>query len=226
MKVALVTGAGKGIGKAIALELAKDHLVIVHYRHSPRSTVKEIERAGGRAIALRADISKPVEVERLFENVKKKFGRLDVLVNNVGNFQHKPIRCVSASEWTDIIQTNLNGTFYCCVAALPLLRKSRGQIINLGTATADKIGAKPNNTAYCVSKTGVLILTETLAVTEAPVVRVNMVSPGIMENSVIKPKAPLGVGKVEEIAKAVRFILESPYMTGANVKVAGGFGLT
>ena len=235
-KVALVTGSSKRIGKAIALALAKNGAdVAVHYNKSKKeaeSVKKEIEKLGKCSITVKADLTNPKEVEQMFKDVIQKFRKIDILINNVGNFIFKNIDEYSAEEWDYLLDTTLNTTFYCCKFALPYMRKQKfGRIINIADSLADRIQASPKLTPYIIGKTGVLILTQTLAVTEAKYnINVNAVSPGVMENSVVKPEDEIPKGRYgtyEDITNPMLFLLDkkSDYITGANIKVNGGWRL-
>ena len=235
-KVALVTGSARRLGKEIAIALAKKGAdVIVHYngsKNEAEQTRKKIESFGRKSIAIRADLTNPTKVKDFFKTIIKKFGKIDILVNNVGNFIYKDMDDYSEEEWSYLIDTTLNTTFYCCKHALPYMRKQKfGKIINISDSLADKIQASVKLTPYMIGKTGVLILTQTLAVTEAKFnINVNSISPGCMENSIAKPKDDIPKGRYatyDDITNAVLFLLDekSDYITGANIKVNGGWRL-
>lgn len=235
-KVALVTGSSKRIGKEIAMALAKNGAdVIVHYNKSRKDAEavrSAIESLGKRSMAVKADLRDLNATKAMFRNIIKKFRRIDILVNNVGNFIFKDIDKYSPEEWHYLIDTTLNTTYHCCKYAIPFMRRQKfGRIINMADSLADKIQASPKLTPYMIGKTGVLILTQTLAVAEAKYnINVNAISPGVMENSIAKPddKIPKGrYGTYEDITNAVLFLLDekSDYITGANIKVNGGWRL-
>lgn len=235
-KVALVTGSSKRIGKEIAIALAKNGAdVIVHYNKSKKEAEavrKNIESLGNKSIAIKADLRNLKETKAMFKAIIRKFRKIDILVNNVGNFIFKDIDGYSAEEWHYLIDTTLNITYHCCKFAIPYMRKQKfGSIINIADSLADKIQAAPKLTPYIIGKTGVLILTQTLAVTEARYnINVNAISPGVMKNSVVKPadEVPKGrYGTCDDIINAVLFLLDekSDYITGANIKVNGGWRL-
>jgi len=235
-KIALVTGSSKRTGKAIAIALAKNGAdVAVHYNKSKKeaeSVKKEIEKLGKRSITIKADLSNPKEVEQMFKEIVKKFKKIDILVNNVGNFNSKNIDEYTTKEWNYLIDTTLNSTYYCCKFALPYMRKQRfGRIINIADSSADRIQAFPKATPYMIGKTGVMTLTKTLAVTEAKHnINVNAISPGVMENSVVKPDDEIPKKRFatyDDIINAVLFLLnkKSDYITGNNIKVSGGWRL-
>lgn len=235
-KVALVTGSPKRTGKAIALALAKNGAdVVIHYNKSRKeaeSVKKEIEALGRNSMIVEADLRNPKEAESMLKTVVKRFRKIDILINNVGNFIFKDINDYSAQEWDYLIDTTLNTTYYCCKFSIPYMRKQKfGRIINIADSLADKIQASPKLTPYMIGKTGVLILTQTLAVTEAKHnINVNAISPGVMENSIAKPADEIPKKRFatyDDIINAVLFLLDkkSDYITGANIKVSGGWRL-
>ncbi len=236
-QVALVTGSAKRTGRDIALGLAEAGAdVVIHYRGSreeAEATVAEVQAKGRRAIAIKADLRETDQVEALFAQAHAEFGRLDILVNNVGNITTKSISELSYDEWHFYLDTTLNVTFYCCKNALSYMRQQkRGRIINMADSFADTIPAAPNTTPYRIGKTGVMILTKSLAVAEGPHnITVNAVSPGTLANSESKPpleNVPLGrYGETNDIVNAILFLVsdEADYITGTNIKVAGGWNL-
>ncbi len=211
--VAIVTGNAKGLGKCISERLPKLGYQQVDIIRSADYDLTQAEAA-----------------EHLVEDVVKKYGRLDLLVNNVGNYVAKSIDEISIAEWQDLIGSNLNSNFYMSKFALPYLRKSRGKIINIGFASLENLSPAPNIIAYHSAKMGLLSLTQGLAKAEASNgVLVNMVSPGSMENTVkhnATSKIPLGrLATLDEVTDAVLFLAVSDYITGQNLEVAGGWGL-
>lgn len=233
--VALVTGGAKRLGAQLCLKLAEAGWdVVVNYRHSKDAAIRVVEQIrglGARARAVRADIAQSGEVTELFDSVQATEGRLDLLVNNVGNYDPKPLTELTFSDWDSCIGANLSGAFYCCAAATPLLRASRGQIVNLGYAGVDALVGNPDAVAYQVSKSGLLVLTKSLAAALAPDVRANMLSPGQLENSIDLPDdleatLPTGrAGRLDEVADALLWLVGADYVTGVNIDVAGGYRL-
>ncbi|RMF93755.1 MAG: 3-oxoacyl-ACP reductase FabG [Nitrospinota bacterium] len=241
-RVALVTGSATGIGKYTALALAgRGATVVINYRSSrdaAETLVAEITAQGQQACALQGDVTDPVQVEQLIHTIDQRYGRLDILVNNVGEFLIKPLTELQVAEWQAMITSNLHSVFYLCRSALPLMRKQRwGRIINMGMAGADMLQASPNITPYMIAKTGVLILTRTLARLEAPYgITVNAISPGVIDNDHLEPavreempqRIPAGrIGTPADITAALLFLVsdEAAYVTGTNLIVSGGWRL-
>ncbi|MFQ5637390.1 MAG: SDR family oxidoreductase [bacterium] len=234
-KVALVTGSAKRTGKAIAQELARCGAeVIVHYNKSEEEALqvsKQLTQMGGQSYPLRADLSQPSQIEEMCLRAVERSGRIDILVNNVGTYLVKDIEKVTPGEWEHQMNTTVNATFYMCRAVLPLMVEQKfGRIINLADSCADIITAWPKWTPYMVGKTGVLILSKSLAVKYAKHnITVNCVSPGIIDNSIWKPELediPAGrFAQYSDITNAILFLVKekSSYITGANLKVTGGW---
>ncbi len=234
MKTALVTGAAKGIGRAIAIRLAKEgYDVVVHYNASSAeaiSTCGELEALGVKAIALQADLRDSSQAQNLVEAAARELGGLGVLVNNVGNYIKKPLVDLSIPDWHEMLNSNLNNTFYTCHAALPIMRvQGYGRIINLGFAGTQNLTARATVLPYAIAKTGVILLTKAIAQAEAAGgITANVISPGVIENSISKPLEliPAGrLGTLEEIAEAAWFLTQNSYITGQVLEVAGGFQL-
>jgi 3-oxoacyl-[acyl-carrier protein] reductase len=234
-RVALVTGSAKGIGRAILLALAKDGLnVAVHYRNSQEEalqTMAETQVLGVRAIAIQADVTQVAEAQNLIDQTVAQLGRLDVLVNNVGDYIKKPIDQTSPEEWHQMLDSNLNAPFYLTQHALPYLgQHGQGRVINLGFAGAQNLVARPGITPYVIAKTGLILYSKALAKRLAPRVTVNVVSPGVAENSVSKPidEIPMGrLAELDELAQAAVFLVDehSAYITGQVLEVSGGWNL-
>lgn len=236
-KAALVTGSAKGVGRAVLLALAQDgYDVAVHYRHSEAEALAvaaEARALGVNAVALAADVTLEAEARALVDDTHAVFGRLDVLVNNVGDYHNGPLFELSSERWHEIIASNLHSTFYTCQRALPYLRAAPGgaRIVNLGYAGAELLKARPNIAAYVVAKTGMIVYSKSLALAEANTgVTVNVVSPGVLENSDTKPlqELPMGrTGRLTELVAAVRYLVsdEAAYTTGITLEVSGGWNL-
>ena len=236
MPVALVTGSARGIGRAIVLALAADgYDVAVHYRSSGADAARVASTAGShgvRSVALQADVTREGEAQGLVDRAVEVLGSIDVLVNNVGNYHHGPLDEVTSAVWHDILASNLHATFYTCQRAVPRMRdQGRGRIVNLGYAGAELVRARPGIAAYGIAKTGVILYSKALARTEARHgITVNVVSPGIIENSVTQPveEIPMRrVGELGEVVGAVRYLLseEAAYVTGVTLEVAGGWNV-
>ena len=235
-RVALVTGGARRFGQTIALTLAKRGSdVVVSYRTSVRDaalTVQAIQDLGVRALAVRADLSRPADVQRLMDRIRRRFGRLDVLVNSAANFDRTPFEALSAREWDHALDANLKGPFLCALYASRLMRRhGGGKIINF----ADWAGVRPyrDYLPYCVSKAGVIGLTKALAKELAPRIQVNAIAPGPilppadMSRSArerVARRVPLKRwGSPQDIVNTVLFLIEgTDFMTGSIVFVDGG----
>jgi pteridine reductase len=232
-RVALVTGAAKRLGRAVALRLGEEGAdVVVHYRSSvadAQSAVAEIEKFGRRGHAIAADLTNVAEIKRLFDETAKQFGRLDVLVNSAANFLPSSIVSTTEEIWDASLDTDLKAPFFCAQAAAPLLRRTKGSIINFAD-TGGLVGW-PGYIAHSVSKAGLVMLTKVLAKALAPEVRVNAIAPGTIAMPGDPPEweadfiklAPLGrTGVPSDIADAVVFLANSKFITGQVLAVDGG----
>jgi 3-oxoacyl-[acyl-carrier protein] reductase len=238
-KVALVTGSSRGIGRAIALKLAeKGCSVGINYLSkdwAAEKVVKSIEKMGQKATSFQCDVSNFADAEEMIKKAKLEFGRIDILVNNVGPFLYKTIWDTTVEEWHQILNSNLNSVFYCCKAVLPIMREQRsGVIINIGGPNSERTQGYLRTCAYAVAKTGLVVFSKSLAKEEAGHgIRVNVVNPGFIETEAytedMKKTMPSDVplkrlGKPEDIANAVAFLAsdEAGYITGAVLNVHGG----
>jgi NAD(P)-dependent dehydrogenase (short-subunit alcohol dehydrogenase family) len=235
-RVALVTGAAKRLGRAVALRLAEEGAdVVVHYRASQaeaNETVAKIEALGRRAVALQANLGSIGEIRRLFDEVGKQFGRLDILVNSAANFLPASIVSTTEEVWDASLGTNLKAPFFCSQAAAPLLRRSKGTIVNF--ADAGGLMGWPGFIPHSISKAGVVMLTRVLAKALAPEVRVNAIAPGTISMPGDPPEweadfvklAPLRrTGKPSDIADAVLYLIQAEFMTGHVLVLDGGRSL-
>jgi pteridine reductase len=236
--VALVTGAGKRIGRSVALRLASEGAdVIVNYRSSKSEAdevVAQITAMGRRTLAIQADVAKKAEVTAMFAAVEKEFGRLDILVNNAGMFFSAKFEELTEEQWDRILDTNLKSQFLCSQAAAPMLRRSgHGRIVN--SASLGGLLAWPAYTHYCVSKAGVIMLTRCLARALAPEITVNAIAPGTISFEGDAPglaedyiqRTPLHrTGTPKDIDDAVVFLIQSAFVTGQIIVVDGGRTLT
>jgi 3-oxoacyl-[acyl-carrier protein] reductase len=215
---------------------ARGYDVVILYRSSEaeaRELELEIARAGHRARALAVDVSVEHQVAGVFQAIAAREGRVDLLVNNVGNYNPQHVFKLDPATWDATLAANLSGAYYCCYHAIPLMKQG-GNIINIGTAGLEGIRANVRGTDYYVSKTGLLVLTRALARGYADQnIRVNMVSPGQLDNSIDLPPpseigrvVPLGrPGSLHDIEQAVAYLLDATYVTGANLEVSGGYRL-
>jgi 3-oxoacyl-[acyl-carrier protein] reductase len=232
MRIALVTGASRGIGRAIALRLAEDVSgVAVHY-FSRRDEAQELAAAlrdkGKLSAVFRADLTKKAQAAGLIKKVEERFARIDVLVNNVGPFLVKPWDQLEVADWERVLRGNLLGPYFCMKAALPGMRKRQwGRIINIGYSRAEHLGSFPTIAPYAVAKTGLLTLTRTAAAAEVPNgITVNMVSPGLIRGGVmpqVRDIAESRLGTFGDVAEAVAYCAsdEAAAMTGANLIISG-----
>ncbi len=235
--VAVVTGGARRLGRHLGTSLAaRGYNVVILYRSSEddaRSLAQELSANGRRARALAVDVAVEQQVAEVFAEIARDEGRVDLLVNNVGNYNPQHVTTLTPAVWDATLSANLSGAYYCCFHAIPLM-KSGGNIINIGMAGLEGIRANVHGTDYYVSKTGLLVLTRALAAAYAgQTIRVNMVSPGQLDNSIDLPPpdeigrfVPLGrPGTLQDIAQAVEYLLDATYVTGVNLDVAGGYRL-
>jgi pteridine reductase len=232
-QVALVTGAGKRIGRAVALRLAREGAdIVIHYNRSrPEAddAVAEIESLGRKSIALHADLRDVAHIQRLFQQTSARFSRLDILVNSAANFLPARLEDTSEEAWDMTLDTNLKAPFFCAQAAAPMLKNSGGVIVNF--ADIGGILAWPGYIPHCASKAGVIMLTKCLAKALAPEVRVNAIAPGTItmsgdpsewEADFIR-RAPLHrVGTTEDVADAVSYLVHAKFVTGQVLVLDGG----
>jgi 3-oxoacyl-[acyl-carrier protein] reductase len=240
-KTALITGASRGIGRAVTLELAsKGASIVINYAGNEKAAneVKEIvnERYGQRAIIVKADVSKPEDVQRMFDEAVTAFGKVDILVNNAGITRDNLTLRMKEEEWDDVIDTNLKSVFLCSQKAIKLMMKEKyGRIVNISSV----VGAmgNPGQLNYVASKSGVIGMTKTLAREVASRnITVNAVAPGFITtdmtdelNDAVREallnQIPLkSFGTPEDIANAVSFLVcdTGKYITGQTIHVNGG----
>lgn len=239
-QVAIITGGGRGIGRAIALRLAQDgaDVAIADVDTAAAESVAAEARALGRkAIACRVDVSKKSDVQTMVERVLSEFGHVDILVNNAGILGPAvPVAEIPEEEWDRTLAVHLKGAFLCCQAVIPhMIRQRYGKIVSMASV-AGKEG-NPNLAAYSVAKAGIICLTKSLAKEVATLgINVNCVSPTVIETDLIKAltpeqlapllaKIPMGrTGRPEEVAALVRFLVsdEAGFITGQCYDLSGG----
>ena len=237
-KVALVTGASKGIGKAIALELARSNMdIAVNYLRDEKEAQKimdEIKKMGVECIAVKADISKFEECAAMVEEIRKKFGKIDILVNNAGTVADTSLFNMTKEQWDFVIGINLTGVFNVTKSALPLIGE-RGRIISISSIVG--LNGNAGQTNYAASKAGIIGFTKSLAKELGKrKITVNAIAPGFIETDMtksipfIKKKILLAMvpasraGTPQDIANAVAFLAsdKASYITGAVLRVDGG----
>lgn len=236
-KTALVTGASRRVGKAIALELAaRGASIVVHYGASAAQaaeTVGEIEALGVRSWAVQADLRVEQEIERMFVEIADRAGGLEVLVNSAASFERAPFLEIGCREWDDVMALNLRAPFLCIQRAAPLMRAAGGGVV---VNISDLSGVKPwrNFAHHGTSKAALIHLSRAAALELAPEIRVNCVvpgailpPPGVEESSEAWQKrgrpVPLGrTGAARDVAESVAFLASSDYVTGAVLPVDGG----
>jgi len=245
-KKALVTGSSRGIGRGIALALAKQGAdVVVNYVSSEdkaQAVVREIQEMGRESFAVKADVSKRPEVGLMFKKVKEKWGKLDILVNNAGVISYADFENITDEQWNSVIDTNLKGQFMCSQEAVKLMKeKGWGRIINIASIASGGVGVGFSKIAhYTSSKGGVIGLTENMAMELGKSgINVNVIAPGGIETDMVKAikddpealkamlaKVPKGrLGKPEDIGAAAAFLAsdEADYITGSTLYVDGGW---
>ena len=238
-KIALVTGASRGIGKSISLELARNGVnVIINYnsdQNEANEAVEEIKKLGVKSIAVKADISNFGECSAMMESIKKSFGSIDILVNNAGALSDKTLKNMTKEQWDFVLRVNLDGTFNVTKNALPII-KDGGRIINISSIVG--ISGNFGQTNYAASKAGIIGFTKSLAKELGKrKITVNAVAPGFIDTQMTKSvpfirrkiiiaMIPLGrPGLPQDIANVVGFLAsdKSGYITGEVISVDGGF---
>ncbi len=245
-KIALVTGARRGMGKADAVALAHQGAKVVVTdidQAECQLVVDEIISQGGQAVAFKMDVSNRADIDRVFDETIKQFGRLDILVNNAGVYSPKPALELTEDEWDKTIDINLKGQFLCAQRAAKEMAKNKwGRIINIASIASGQVGIGISGGAhYTATKGGIIGMSETLAVEWAPLgITVNVIGPGAIDTPMsrsaripkeamdqfIEQNVPLKrIGRPEEVAAAVVFLAseEASYITGATLFVDGGW---
>lgn len=245
-KVAIVTGSDSGIGRGIAIELAKQGAtVVINYAHNQEKAnevLQTIQQAGGKAIVIQADVSQYQQAIGLVQQTVEHFSRLDIMVNNAGMEIHSPFLEVTEEHWDRVLSVDLKGAFFCAQVAAQQMVKSKtaGRIINISSVHEDI--AMPNNAPYCCAKGGLRMMTRTICQELAPYnITVNNIAPGAIQTPIDadveadpeKMKALLAeiplhrMGQPEEIGKLVVFLASdaASYITGTTYIIDGGLSV-
>ena len=242
-KVAIVTGSSRGMGKATALALAREGAKVVVVDIDPtggEDVMREIEKLGGEAIFVRADVSKRAEVERMVQATLDRFGKIDILVNNAGIHDGAPFTEESEEMWQGLFRVNVMGTVLPSQGVVPeMMRRKRGKIVHISSKAA--VVGEPYHAAYSASKGAILALTRAMAIELAPYkITVNAVCPGptytdmlleatdAAQREELTATAPLGrLGQPEDVAGAVLYLAseESDWCTGQAISVDGGMSI-
>lgn len=241
-RVALITGGAKGIGRAIGIRLAEGGWSVAFcYRTSAdaaEETAQAITRSGGRALAVRCDVSDADACEALVERVRETLGLVDALINCAGPYRRGPLLSETVEGWHEMFDNNLHPVFYLSRLVAPAMIERRwGRIVNFSMANADQMVAQPQITAHYIAKSGILTLTRTLAkVLGRHNVTVNAISPGFIasgsapdeELQKMVKNIPAGyIGELSDAVSAAGFLLsdEARYVNGANIHLSGGWGI-
>jgi len=241
-KVAIITGSRRGIGKAIALTLARAgaNVVVSDINLDDcNKVVEEIKAIGGNALAVKADVSNPEDVSQMINLTTEKFGKVDILVNNAGIYMQKSLKEITEKDFDKILDINLKGVFLCSKAVVPeMIKQGKGKIVNI-TSIAGQVGFA-NSSAYCASKGAIINITRELSLELGQYkINVNAIGPGVIETAMTKDllkdkstkeailaNIPLNrMGKPEDIANAALFLASdnSEYITGITLFVDGGW---
>jgi 3-oxoacyl-[acyl-carrier protein] reductase len=237
--VALVTGGGTGIGRAACLGLAREGAAVaVNYSRSEveaEATASEIRAAGGRAVTVQADVSDNAAVEAMVRRVVEEWGRLDLLVNNAGTtyfVEHAELDALTEEMWDRMLAVNLKGAFFCCRAAVRVMRRQgAGRIVNVASVAG--LTGRGSSIGYCASKAGMISVTKSLALALAPEILVNAVAPGFVETRWTAGRdefrarnlaaTPLErVATPEDVADAILYLAKTDFVTGQVLTVDGG----
>ena len=241
-KVALITGGARGIGRAIALDLAeRGWAVAVCYRKSAEQASEIIENAqkkGAKGLAIQCDVSDAKAAQEMVRQVEREWGRIDALINCAGPYHRVNLLEESLEGWHSMFDTNLHPAFYLSQAvAAGMIDRKWGRIICFSMANADQLIAQPQLTAHYIAKVGILVLTRTLARVLAPHgITVNAISPGFVDSgsapkeelAAMAKRIPAGyVGTLEDAVSVARFLLseEARYINGANIHLSGAWGI-
>jgi acetoacetyl-CoA reductase len=238
-KIAIVTGASRGIGREIALQLAaRGATIIVNYRSSEQEAqevAEEIQAVGTRAVVMKADVCKTPEARGMIHKVHEDYGRVDILVNNAGITRDKTIKHMTDEDWYDVLTTNLGSVYACCTAVFPIMMEQNyGRIVNITSFVGQAGNFGQAN--YAASKAGIIAFTKTAAMEMAKYgVTVNCIAPGFTDTDMLQ-QVPENIrekilaripmrrfGQPAEVARAVAFVIaEGDYITGQQINVNGG----
>jgi NAD(P)-dependent dehydrogenase (short-subunit alcohol dehydrogenase family) len=246
-RVSIITGSASGIGRASAKEFAKEGALVVVADINlagTQETVKQIESAGGVALAVKTDVADPESVEHLVQQTLRSFGRINVLFNNAAIQVNKTVEDTTVEEWTREISVNLGGVFLCSKFSMPHLRKTKGCIVNM--ASVNGFFVEPQCAGYCATKGGIIALTKAMAIDHGKEgIRVNCICPGYIDAGLawgyfqVQPNpaeareaagklhALWRIGQPEEVARVAVFLASdgASFMTGSTVEVSGGIGV-
>lgn len=241
-RVALITGGAKGIGRAVALDLAeREWSVAICYRKSSREgaeVVDAVQEKGSLGLAVQCDVSDPEAAQQMVQQVQAKWGRIDALINCAGPYHRINLLEESVEGWRSMFDNNLHPVFYLSRALVPgMVERKWGRIVCFSMANADQLIAQPQLTAHYIAKVGLLVLARSLARVLAPHgITVNAISPGFIDSgsapkeemAAMAKRIPAGyVGALDDAVSVVRFLLseEARYVNGANIHLSGGWGI-
>ena len=240
-KVAIITGAGQGMGESVAKLFSKEGAKVVVNdinENKAKMVAEEIRSEGEEALAIRADVTNRREVSRLVEKTVEEFGTVHILINNAGILRSSKIEAISEEEWDLVLNINLKGTFLCSKAVLPIMKKNRyGRIVNFSSSAGRSVSTL-GGIHYTAAKAGILGLTRQMAKEVAAFnINVNSVCPGLIDTEMVRDNCPPErlrhyeesfpiprLGRPEEVARLVLFLVSdsSSYITGASLDINGG----
>ena len=240
-RAALVTGGSRRVGKVLALALAREgaDVALTYHRRvrDAEAVVHAIQKLGRQSIALRADLTRPADCRRAVDAAARRLGRLDILVNNVGEWRVKPVETTSLEEWRAVIDSNLTATYLCSRAAVPWMRRNRwGRIVSLGAAGAYRAHGTARMASFYAAKAGIVAFSKSLArEVGRDGITVNVLAPGVIkEPELSRPRArrradrDTAVGRPgtgADLAAALLFLVsdDAEFVTGDVLGVTGGW---